>query len=78
MSLEAFQSGRITHANQDESREFINLLACISVSGAFFPPVLIYKGEHLQDSWLKDLHEGEKSFFTSFSKGWSSDVLDYS
>ena len=78
MSLEALQSGRITHASQDGSREFISLLACISASGAFLPPALIYKGEHLQDSWLEDLHEGEEGFFTSSSKGWSSDVLGYS
>ena len=50
MSLEAFQSGRITHANQNESREFISLLTCISASETFLPPVLIYKGEHLQNS----------------------------
>ena len=77
MSLEALQSGRITHASQDGSREFISLLACISASGAFLPPALIYKGEHLQDSWLEDLHEGEEGFFISSSKGWSSDVLGY-
>ena len=48
--FETLQSSRITHANQNESREFINLLTCISASGAFLPPALIYKGEHLQDS----------------------------
>lgn len=77
MSLEAFRSGRITHANQDGSREFISLLACILAKGDVLPPALIYKGKHLQDSWLEDLNEGEKGFFTSSSKGWSSDILDY-
>ena len=50
MSLETLQLGRITHASQDGSRKFINLLACISASEAFLSLALIYKGEHLQDS----------------------------
>jgi hypothetical protein len=33
MSKEALESGRITHASQDGSREFISLLACISTDG---------------------------------------------
>ena len=68
MSFEALQLDRITHASQNGSREFVNLLTCISASGAFLPPALIYKNEHLQDSWLENLHEREKDFFTS-SKG---------
>ena len=78
MSVEALKSGRITHASQDGSREFISLLACISAMGAYLPPALIYKGEHLQDSWLEELNEGEEGFFTSSSKGWSNDLLGYS
>ena len=69
MSLEAYRLGRITHASQNGSREFISSLACISAHEVALPPVLIYKGEHLQDSWLEDLNEGEKEFFTSSSKG---------
>ena len=77
MSLEAFESGRITHASQDGSREFISLLACISANDVALPPALIIKGEHLQDSWLEDLKEGEEGFFTSLSKRWSSHELGH-
>jgi hypothetical protein len=55
MSREALTAGRITHASQDGSREFITLLACISATGAVLPPSLIYQGESsLQDTWLED------------------------
>ena len=33
ISKEALESGRITHASQDGSREFISLLVCISADG---------------------------------------------
>ena len=77
MSFETFESGRITHASQDGSRELISLLACISANGVALPSALIYKGKHLQDSWLKDLKKGEKGFFTFSSKGWSFHELGH-
>ena len=42
MTLEALLSGRITHASQDGSREFLSLLACICADGSALPPALIY------------------------------------
>ena len=52
MSLEALESGRITHSSQDGNREFIRLLACITADGTALPPALIYKGDSgvLQDT----------------------------
>jgi hypothetical protein len=52
MSLEALESGRITHLSQDGNREFIRLLACIAADGTALPPALIYKGDSgvLQDT----------------------------
>jgi hypothetical protein len=47
MSLEALRSGRITHASQDNNREFLSLLACIGADGDVLPPTLIYKGEDI-------------------------------
>jgi hypothetical protein len=45
MALEALRSGRITHINQDNNREFLSLLACIGADGDVLPPILIYKGD---------------------------------
>jgi hypothetical protein len=44
MTKEVYNSGKITKAKQDSSREFISLLASIYVDGTKIPPALIYKG----------------------------------
>ena len=44
MTKKMYDSGRITTAKQDGSREFISLLASICVDGTALPPALIYKG----------------------------------
>ena len=77
MSLEALTSGRITHASQDGSREFISLLACICADGTALPPALIYKGDSgtLRDTWLEDWKVDNEAFFAVSPKGWSSDVI---
>ena len=76
MSNEALESGRITRASQDGSREFISLLACISATGAVLPPALIYKGESsLQDTWLEDWVPGDTAHFAISSNGWSSNAF---
>ena len=77
MTLEALQSGRITHASQDGSREFITLLASISATGIALPPALIYQGDSgtLQDTWVKDWTPDQEAYFAVSSKGWSSDEI---
>ena len=76
MSREALESGRITRASQDGSREFISLLACISAIGAVLPPALIYKGDSsLHDTWLEDWIPGDIAHFAVSSNGWSSNAL---
>lgn len=76
MSREALENGRITHASQDGSREFISLLACINATGAALPPSLIYKGEStLQDTWLEDWLSKDIAHFAVSSNGWSCNAL---
>ena len=77
MSIEALRSGRITHACQDESREFISLFACIAADETALPSALIYQGEArvFQDTWLKDVGVGDDAFFATSSNGWSSDEM---
>ena len=45
MTQEALKSGRIKKSKQDRSREFILILATISVIRRCIPLLLIYKGE---------------------------------
>ena len=75
--LEALESGRITHASQDRSREFLSLLACICTDGMALPPALIYKGDSgsFQDTWLEDWKLTEMAHFAVTPNGWSCDVL---
>ena len=77
MSLEALESGRIIHASQDGSREFLFLLACICADGTALPPALIYKGDSgsFQDTWLEDWKPTKMAHFAVTPNGWSCDVL---
>jgi hypothetical protein len=52
ITKQAYDSGKITVAKQDGSREFISLLASICADGTKIPLALIYKGvsRDLQDS----------------------------
>ena len=77
VSVEALESGRITHASQDGSREFLSLLACICADNTALPPALIYKGDSgsLQDTWLEDWKPDELAHFAVTSNGWSCDAL---
>ena len=77
MSREALESGRITYASQDGSREFISLLACISATGVTLPPALIYKGDSttLQNTWVEDWSSIDAAHFAISSNGWSCDAL---
>jgi hypothetical protein len=45
MTVEALKAGRITKSKQDNSREFILILATISAIKRWIPPLLIYKGK---------------------------------
>ena len=77
MSREALRNGRITHASQDGSREFISLLACISGDGTALPPSLIYSGQtgDLRDSWVEDLVASDEAYFSATEKGWTCNKL---
>ena len=74
---DALKKGKLLGAQQDGSREFISLLACISAAGKYLPPLLIYKGEShdIMDIWLEDFGEEDKAWFASTSNGWSCDKI---
>jgi DDE superfamily endonuclease len=77
MTKEAYKQGRIRYFQQDGNREFISLLACICADGTALPPALIYQGvsNDLQSTWIDDLNEQEKAYFTSSVNGWTCNEL---
>jgi hypothetical protein len=44
MMKEVYKQGQIRNSQQDESQEFITLLACVCANETATPPALIYKG----------------------------------
>ena len=62
----ALESGRISKSKQDGSREFISILACISVIGKWILPLLIYQGESgdLMSTWVDEVTTDSKAHFT--------------
>jgi hypothetical protein len=77
MTKEAYRQGRIRNSQQDESREFISLLACVYADGTATPPALIYQGasNDLQSTWIEDLKEGDKAYFTALTNRWTTDEI---
>jgi hypothetical protein len=77
MTKEAYNQGRIRYFQQDGSREFISLLACICADGTALPPALIYQGasNDLQSSWIDDLNERDQAYFASSLNGWTCNEL---
>jgi hypothetical protein len=45
ITLAALKSGWVTKLKQDNSREFISILACVLAIGKAIPPLLLYRGE---------------------------------
>lgn len=77
MTKKAYQRGQIRDCQQDGNREFISLLACVCADGTTTPPALIYQGasNDLQSTWVDDVEEGDKAYFTSSTNGWTCNAL---
>jgi hypothetical protein len=80
MTRAALESGRITKAKQDGSREFISILACISAIRKWILPLLIYKGESgdLMSIWVDEVTTDSKAHFTVSPNGWSNNAIGLS
>ena len=77
ISLEAYESDRITHALQNDNRDFIRFLTYICVNDIVLLFALIYRNKFIQDTWLNDWNENEQSFFAISFRDWSCDELEY-
>ncbi|KAI1006687.1 hypothetical protein K3495_g1545 [Podosphaera aphanis] len=74
-SKEFYEPGKLVGACQDESREWITVIATICVDGSKLSPALIYKAtsDGIQDTWLDGFDSGQhKCFFSSSPNGWTS------
>lgn len=69
----------IRGTGQDGNREWITVVATISMDGSYLPPSIIYqaKTDNIQDSWLEDFNNQE-AYFTSSPTGWTNDSLGIS
>src|SRR5436305_1663021 len=54
-------------------QEWISIVECVSMNGTAIPPLIIFKGERLSNSWIpKNVDAGWK--FACNSKGWTSNI----
>ncbi len=77
MTKKTYKQGRIRNSQQDESREFISLFVCVCADGTATPPALIYQGasNDLQSTWVEDLQERNRAYFTISRNGWTNNEL---
>ena len=79
-NLNHYGSGKLVGAGEDGNREWITLIACISASGDYIPPCIIYSATtgNLQTSWLEDFNTEEHTcHFASSEKGWTNNELGF-
>lgn len=69
----------IRGTGQDGNREWITVVATISMDGSYLPPSIIYQARtnNIQDSWLEDFNN-EEAYFTSSPTGWTNDSVGMS
>ena len=58
-----------------ESSEHITTVACIGVTDAIVPPLIIYSGQQLQESWFKNRVSGVEQFATVSNSGWTNEFI---
>jgi hypothetical protein len=76
MKRKSYKSGKCRQFAQDGSREFITLIACISITRGYIPPALLYKGKgDLQDSWVEDVEDDDKGYFRSIVNRWLNNTI---
>ena len=79
-SRSKLERGGFKQRLQDENREWITTIACISADGSFLSPGLIYQAVsgNIQDSWLQVFTPGHHTcFLASTSSGWTNDDIGY-
>jgi hypothetical protein len=64
-------------AKDGGNREWVSIIECISKTGAFLPPLVIFAGKYVQQQWFLDDNETRFSnwYFETSSKGWTNDDI---
>jgi DDE superfamily endonuclease/Tc5 transposase DNA-binding domain/helix-turn-helix, Psq domain len=58
---------------QPGSKAWISLIECVSATGSHLPPLVIFKGKHVQQQWYPERLTPFKTWqFTSTPNGWTS------
>jgi hypothetical protein len=58
------------------NREWVTIIESVSATGASLPPLVIFRGKHVQQQWFpSDLEEYESWTFHSSSNGWTSNEI---
>jgi hypothetical protein len=67
--------GRVQIKNSDDT-EWATAIKCISATGHYLPPVIIFKGQHLQTSWFRftGLEKWDWRWASS-ANGWTSNDI---
>jgi len=65
MFKKAYKSSQIHRITQNGNREFITLIACVSVTSIAIPPTILFqsKSGDLQNTWIKDVKTNQEVFF---------------
>lgn len=67
---------RAITAKKPDSRTWITFVECISATGVYLPPVVIYKGKTVQQQWYpKALGSYKDWHFATSEKGWTNDEI---
>lgn len=74
MTKKVYEEEKVWKNKQNENREFISCLTCISAIRKAISAVLIYKNasDDLQNSWVKEVKSDNSVYFRSLTSKWSS------
>ena len=73
-----YESKGVRQALEDDSTDWITVVACICSDGSALSPTLIFQGANgaVQSSWVDAVQAGEHSVFTTSSpSGWSNNNI---
>ena len=63
-----------TYIQSPENCEWVSILECISASGQYIRPLVIFKGQEIQTSWFTEDDIPDWLIATS-SKGWTANCI---
>lgn len=69
---------RTTQRKKPSSRTWTSFVECVSATGSFLPPTVIFEGEYIQQQWFPIEKSEYKDWkFTATEKGWTNTSVAY-